>query len=91
MKVFSQQNHSLRNKLASVHLEQPVEQGILNTAIAQLDKGEKEQAVLKGVKKQFRQLALSKNLSQEGLFLYTELQKPNVNVDTALSSMTWFP
>ncbi len=91
MKSFQQKNHSLRKKLASVHLEQPVEQGILNTAITQLDKGEKEQAVLKDMNRQFRQLALSKKLSQEGLALYTELQKPNVNVDTALSSMTWFP
>lgn len=72
-------------------MEQAVEQVILNTAIAQLDSGENEQAVLKDIKKQFRQLALSKNLFQEGLFLYTELQKLNVNVDTALSSMTWFP
>ncbi|MCF1685896.1 hypothetical protein LQF67_09970 [Tetragenococcus halophilus] len=91
MKSFQQKNLSLRNKLASVHLEQAVEQVILNTAIAQLDSGENEQAVLKDIKKQFRQLALSKNLFQEGLFLYTELQKLNVNVDTALSSMTWFP
>lgn len=91
MKSFQQKNHSLRTKLASAHLGQPVEQSILNAAISQLDKGEKEQTVLKDINRQFRTLALSKNLSQEGLSLYTELQKPNRNMDTALSSMTWFP
>lgn len=91
MKSFSQKNHSLRTKLALIHLEQPVEQGILNAAITQLDKGEQEQAVLKDVKKHFKKLALTQDLSQKGLSLYTELQKPNVSIDTALSSMTWFP
>lgn len=71
-------------------MEQPVEQGILNAAITQLDKGEKEQAVLKDVKKQFKKLALTQDLSQKGLSLYTELQAPDKNIDTALSSMTWF-
>lgn len=80
----------LRNKLESIYLEKTSEQEILNAAINKLDNGKKEFAVLNEVKAQFRKLALNKNLSQKRVSLYTELQKPNIDVDTALSSITWF-
>ncbi|GMA47333.1 hypothetical protein [Tetragenococcus muriaticus] len=83
-------SQSLRNKLEAIRLEENYEQEILNTAIKQLDNGENEFTILKEIKAKFRQLALNKKLSQKGVSLYTELQKPNIDVDTALSSITWF-
>ncbi|BAK95218.1 MULTISPECIES: hypothetical protein [Tetragenococcus] len=80
----------LRNRLEAIHLEETYEQEILNTAIEQLDNGENEFTVLKEIKAKFRKLVLNKKLSQKGLTLYTELHKPNIDVDTALSSNTWF-
>lgn len=90
MKPLHKKREPLRKKLETIHLEEAVEQNILNAAINQLDNGETEYAVLKDIKGQFRKLALNKKLSQQGLSLYTELQRPDLDVDTALSSMTWF-
>lgn len=83
-------SQSLQSKLKAIRLEENYEEEILNTAIKQLDNGENEFTVLKEIKVNFRQLALNKKLSQKGVSLYTELQKPNLDVDTALSSITWF-
>ncbi|MCF1618371.1 hypothetical protein LQF63_12115 [Tetragenococcus koreensis] len=86
----SHKKKTLREKLETARLEEPVEQGILNSAMERLDNGEKEWAVLKEMKVQFRKLALNQELSQKGLSLYTELQRPDPDVDMALSSITWF-
>jgi len=83
-------SQSLQSKLKAIRLEENYEQEILNTAVKQLDNGENEFIVLKDIKAKFGQLALNKKLSQKGVSLYTELQKPNIDVDTALSSITWF-
>lgn len=80
----------LAEKLSSINLEEPVEQGIITTAIEQLNNGQKENFVIGAMKDKFRKLALNQNISQKGLNFYTELQKPNINIDTALASLTWF-
>ncbi|GBG93557.1 hypothetical protein LFYK43_00160 [Ligilactobacillus salitolerans] len=80
----------LAERLSLVSLEEPVEQEIITTAIEQLSSGQKENFVLGAMKDKFRKLALNQNISQKGLNFYTELQKPNIKVDTALSSSTWF-
>lgn len=81
---------TLAEKLSLISLETPVEQGIITTAIEQLNNGQKENFVIGAMKDKFRKLALKQNISQKGLNFYTELQKPNINVDTALASLTWF-
>lgn len=81
---------TLVEKLSSISLEEPVEQGIITTAIEQLNNGQKENFVIGAMKNKFRKLALNQNISQKGLNFYTELQKPNINIDTALASLTWF-
>ncbi|MBN7273913.1 hypothetical protein GNF18_01830 [Ligilactobacillus pobuzihii] len=81
---------TLAEKLSSISLEEPVEQGIITAAIEQLNNGQKENFVVGAMKDKFRKLALNQNISQKGLNFYTELQKPNINVDTALASLTWF-
>ncbi|MBN7274803.1 hypothetical protein GNF18_06610 [Ligilactobacillus pobuzihii] len=81
---------TLAEKLSSISLEEPVKQEIITTAIEQLNNGQKENFVLGAVKDKFRKLALKQTIFLKGLNFYTELQKPNINVDTALASLTWF-
>jgi len=90
MRSLNKKNQSLRKELENTYLENTIEQKILDSAIVRLNNGQKEKDVLKEVKSQFRELALNKKISQKGLSLYTELQRPNRDVDIALSSMTWF-
>ncbi|WP_273731595.1 hypothetical protein [Leuconostoc mesenteroides] len=68
------------------------EQVYINKAIHQLtDEKQSEQAVARGLAKDFRSLALNQKLSEQGLKLFTELQKPNFAEDVArLFATMWF-
>lgn len=81
---------TLAEKLSSINLEEPVEQGIITTAIKQLKQGQNSNLVLRTLKEKFNRLALTQTISKEGLKVYMELGKPSIKVDTALSSSTWF-
>lgn len=67
------------------------EQVYINKAIHQLtDEKQSEQVVARGLAKDFRLLALNQKLSEQGLKLFTELQKPNFAEDVArLSATMW--
>ncbi|API72840.1 MULTISPECIES: hypothetical protein [Leuconostoc] len=67
------------------------EQVYINKAIHQLtDEKQSEQVVARGLAKDFRSLALNQKLSEQGLKLFTELQKPNFAEDVArLSATMW--
>lgn len=68
------------------------EQVYINKAIHQLtDEKQSEQVIVRGLAKDFRSLALNQKLSEQGLKLFTELQKPNFAEDVArLSATMWF-
>lgn len=68
------------------------EQVYINKAIHQLtDEKQSEQVVARRLAKDFRSLALNQKLSEQGLKLFTELQKPNFAEDVArLSATMWF-
>lgn len=77
--------------LKSIKLSLTAEQKIIDDTIKQLEnKSNNEYSVMSNMNQKFRKLASHNKLSQEGLELFTELQKPNFNEDVALSSMTWF-
>lgn len=67
------------------------EQVYINKAIHQLtDEKQSEQVIVRGLAKDFRSLALNQKLSEQGLKLFTELQKPNFAEDVArLSATMW--
>ncbi|WP_273950796.1 hypothetical protein [Leuconostoc mesenteroides] len=67
------------------------EQVYINKAINQLtDEKQSEQVIVRGLAKDFRSLALNQKLSEQGLKLFTELQKPNFAEDVArLSATMW--
>lgn len=67
------------------------EQVHINKAIHQLkDEHQSEQIVSRNLTKDFRSLALNQKLSEQGLKLFTDLQKPNFAEDVArLSALTW--
>ncbi|GMA69569.1 hypothetical protein GCM10025879_08150 [Leuconostoc litchii] len=68
------------------------EQVYINKAIHQLTEDKQsEQAVARSLAKDFRSLALKQKLSEQGLKMFTELQKPNFAEDIArLSTTMWF-
>lgn len=68
------------------------EQVYVNKAIHQLtDEKQNEQAVTRSLAQDFRSLALNQKLSEQGLKLFTELQKPNFAKDAVrLSATIWF-
>lgn len=86
----SKSKQNLKSKLEAVHLENSTEQDIITSALSDLSQGQKENVVLSNVKNQLRKLALNRELSDKGVDFYTKLARPNINVDTALSSMNWF-
>lgn len=81
---------ALVEKLSLINLEELVEQGIITTTIQQLKQGQNSNLVLRALKEKFNRLALTQITSKEGLKVYTELGKPSIKVDTAVSSSTWF-
>lgn len=62
----------------------------IDAAIASLDNGVYAPKVAKELKHAFNKLVLEGKISKEGLAFFTEINKPNFDVDLATSSTTWF-
>ncbi|CAM3057697.1 hypothetical protein LEGA110927_03585 [Leuconostoc gasicomitatum] len=89
MTLFKKQ-HDLLSYLETIHLDDSVEQAMVERAISQLKKKTYEHKVIVALAAEFRKLALEQQISKAGLALYMKLQKPNIEDDVGLTVGLWF-
>lgn len=76
--------------LEGVTLSRPQEQALINSAIDELSDKKNTAIVLSSLKREFGKLAMQQKLSGEGVKFLLKISKPDINVDIAKSSTTWF-
>ncbi|WP_349551465.1 hypothetical protein [Leuconostoc pseudomesenteroides] len=81
---------SMISYLSSIDLKSPIEQQLLQNAINKLEKKQDETRVANELGSALTRLALKQEISQQGLDLLTQLQKPNFASDFGRSVNLWF-
>ncbi|KRN07620.1 hypothetical protein FD15_GL000911 [Liquorilactobacillus sucicola DSM 21376 = JCM 15457] len=76
--------------LKDITLSNPQEQVLIDSAINELYAKKNKAVVLSSLKREFGKLAMQQKLSAEGVKFLSKISRPNINVDIAKSSTTWF-
>ena len=90
MRIFNKNKQSMSSYLSSIDLKNLTEKQLLQNAINQLEKKQDETRVANELGSTLTGLAIKQELSQQGLELLIQLQKPNFASDFGRNISLWF-